>query len=144
MAEIDRPVVVVGWDFSEAAGQVLAWAADYARLAGARLVLVHVVVMEAWGEVPIPPPSSDERGQMRAKMQQAAAEAGVEAQADVLLASSASHALVESALAHHASLICVGRNRTGLARLLLGSVAGQVARSSPVPVLVVPPTAQVA
>jgi nucleotide-binding universal stress UspA family protein len=144
MPETDRPVVVVGWDFSESAGQVLAWAASYARLVGARLVLVHAVELIYTGEMAIPALTSDERGRLVDSMQQAAAAAGVEAQGEVVLASSASTALVETALAHHASLICVGRNRTGLSRLLLGSVAGQVVRSSPVPVLVVPPAATVA
>jgi nucleotide-binding universal stress UspA family protein len=59
----------------------------------------------------------------------------------VQLATSASSALIEVATARRASLLCVGHNRTGLSRLLLGSVASQVVRHSPVPVLVVPPSA---
>ena len=47
--------------------------------------------------------------------------------------------VMEAASRHGASLLCVGRNRTGLTRLLLGSVAAQVARNSAIPVLVVPP-----
>jgi nucleotide-binding universal stress UspA family protein len=141
MPEIDRPVVVVGWDFNESAEQVLAWAGDHARLVDGQLLLVHVLVAEPWVEVALPPLSEEQRRQMLAQMQYAATRAGVEARTEVVLASSASSALLELATAHHASLLCVGRNRTGLSRLLLGSVACQVARHSPVPVLVVPPGA---
>jgi nucleotide-binding universal stress UspA family protein len=134
--------VVVGWDFSENAGQLLSWAADHARGIGARLVLVHVVELQPWLEVPIPPLPDNERARMAAEMQQAAAGVGMEAEVVVPLANSASSALLEVAAARGASLICVGRNRTGLSRLLLGSVASQVVRHSPVPVLVVPALAR--
>jgi nucleotide-binding universal stress UspA family protein len=49
----------------------------------------------------------------------------------------AATAIVETAKAEGADLIVVGSHgRTGIARLMLGSVAGKVVAESPIPVLV--------
>ena len=49
-------------------------------------------------------------------------------------------AILEEAEAFSADLICIGsQGRTGLARALLGSVAGDVLRKCRLPLLVVPP-----
>ena len=141
LAQTPPPIVLLGWDFSETAPQVLTWAADYARYIGGRLVLVHVLEIPPSAEIPFPGTSKEEIDRIKASMEQAAARHGVDALVEVVMSHSASKALIDAATYHGASMLCVGRNRTGLRRLLLGSVANQVARNSPIPVLIVPPSA---
>ncbi|MCR9244331.1 MAG: universal stress protein [bacterium] len=63
----------------------------------------------------------------------------------LLEAATVSQAIVEHAAAERASYVCMATHgRSGLRRLLLGSVAEQVIRHSNVPVIVYPPGAEAA
>ena len=68
------------------------------------------------------------------------AEGAEEAQADVRLSPNAAETIVDYAKDLHADVIVVGTHgRSGVSRLLMGSVAEHVVRSAPCPVLVVRP-----
>jgi len=150
-AEAVPGTIVVGVDGSPASQAALRWAAEEARLRGARLVVVH-----AWTYVPpapigqpgmIPMPAGDLAGQLEAERN--AAEAELEAaigeafpgqpQVEVetrLVEGDPAEALGSEA--EGADLIVVGsRGRTGLASALLGSVSRHVVHHAGCPVVVV-------
>lgn len=129
--------VIVGWDFSDAAERALAWAVEYAERFDARIVLVHVVLRAAATDVPLAPVDDAFLAQQAEAMREAAAAHGIEAEPLVLVAASISGALIDAATSRGASLLCMGHSRSGIARLVLGSVAEQVVQRSPVPVLVI-------
>jgi nucleotide-binding universal stress UspA family protein len=120
--------ILVATDFSETAGAAVRVAHAYARAFGARLHVFHV----AW---------PDERGltQLFAEL---VAELGTEV--PVVVASyrgDAADEIVRYASGHGIDLIVLGTHgRTGVSRLLMGSVADRVIRTAPCPVLSVPPT----
>jgi nucleotide-binding universal stress UspA family protein len=130
--------IVVGWDF-DTAGPALEWAARQARLANAGLVLVHVAVPHVMGTVEtLPPaPTAEDLGRLAESMRRSAAELGVPVEVELIAGTSASDALLEVARERGAELICVGHGRSLLARMLVGSVANQLVRKSPIPVVVV-------
>jgi nucleotide-binding universal stress UspA family protein len=134
-------------DFSDGARRAMAVAARLAREAGAELVVAH-----AW-HVPAPALPADyaflpqmvqqlsedaQRG-----LDDAAREAvalGAPRVAQVLLSGVAWAAIVDALADPAFDLVVIGtRGRTGLARVLLGSVAEKVVRHAPCPVLAVPP-----
>jgi nucleotide-binding universal stress UspA family protein len=143
--------IVVGVDGSEHGRAALLWAAEEARLRGARLVAVH-----AWTYTPpapigepglVPMPGSDLADELR--LEQEAAERaladtievalgdgrGVELER-LLVEDAAGDALVHAA--HDADLVVVGsRGRGGLKAALLGSVSSHVVHHAPCPVVVV-------
>lgn len=143
--------VVVGVDGSPQSRAALRFAAEEARLRGARLVAVH-----AWAYMPpapvgepgmIPVPVGDYAGQLEAE--RAAAEAELErALADAfpegppveverrVVEGDPAHVLEQEA--EHADLLVVGsKGRTGLASVLLGSVTRHVVDHARCPVVVV-------
>jgi nucleotide-binding universal stress UspA family protein len=143
--------IVVGIDGSEHARAALRFAAEEARLRGARLLAVH-----AWTFIPPAPigepgmiaiPAGDLAGDLQAE--RAAAEATLdravrEALPDttglqlerLLVEDEAGQAIVEAA--KEADLVVVGtRARGTLARALLGSVSEHVLRHAPCPVVIV-------
>ena len=143
--------IVVGVDGSEPSRDALRWAAEEARLRGARVRAVHV-----WTFVPptpigepgmIPMPTGDYAGQLNAE--QGAARAELEAALADAFPSGASveidSALVEgdageqlAAEAEGADLLVVGsRGRSGIASVLLGSVSSHLVSHAPCPVVVV-------
>jgi nucleotide-binding universal stress UspA family protein len=122
--------ILVATDFSESAVTALHTAVRYARPFGARIHLLHVW---APGEVEVTKLLAD-----------AAAQAG----SDVPVAVAATggdpaHEVLRYAARHQIALIVVGTHgRTGVSRVLLGSVAERVTRGATCPVLVVPPMAE--
>jgi nucleotide-binding universal stress UspA family protein len=147
---VSKPIVV-GIDGSDASKEALRWAAEEAKLRGARLVGVH-----AWTFVPPQPigdpgllavPAGDLPGQLDAERH--VAEGIVrEAEADVLTAvpgiefeqklieGDAADALV--AESESAELVVVGSHgRSGLRAALLGSVSRHVTSHAACPVVVV-------
>lgn len=67
-------------------------------------------------------------------------EQGVDAVAEVVMGSDAAAAIIEYARTHNVDVIAMATHgRTGIARLLLGSVAEEVVRSGVAPVLLVRP-----
>jgi nucleotide-binding universal stress UspA family protein len=145
--------IVVGVDGSAASLEALEWAADEARLRGAKLVALH-----SWVFVPAAPigdpgmiaiPAGDLAGQLEAESEAARAElsesisatlgaaAGVEVEAR-LVEGDAGDALVAASAG--ADLVVVGSHgRSGLRAAILGSVSRQVVDHAHCPVVVVRP-----
>lgn len=139
-------------DFSPASRPAFALARRLAGALGARLVLFHAydgVVPVAAGSTPMAttlPPSVVEdlwaesrRAGQRGLGRLAAAARKDRLRVKVRLAiGPAAPAIVKAARRERAGLVVVGTHgRTGLSRLLLGSVAERVVRTSPCPVLTV-------
>ena len=141
--------VVVATDFSDGAERALTVAIRFAKLLGATVDIVHVYPMAAAGVlspipgvVPMPPPPPDVIDEIERRLDALATqvrEAGVKG----LTTSLEGRAAIEIvAYAHRVStdLIVMGTHgRTGIRRVLLGSVAEQVLRQARCPLLVVPP-----
>lgn len=124
--------VVFATDFSPAAREAETLARELARQAGATLHLVHV----------LPLASSPGEAAQRLATIEAAFGAGLQG-VTALLFGSAARAIVAYARAQGADLIVVGTHgRTGVSRMLMGSVAEAVARLAPCPVLTVPAIAE--
>jgi len=113
--------------------------------AGARVVFCSVVDLAApfpLVDIPLPPPppsADDLRAQARAVCEEAlhnARSRGVRAESTVVEDRPAA-GILSCARAHGSDAIAIGSHgRTGLARILLGSVAEEVIRRSAVPVIV--------
>ena len=141
-----RPIprtVVFATDFSRASGPAWKTALDLARSVGARLRIVHAHVPLAegqalrWAYVEAERELlADARKRLEA-LRRAAQRAGV--RADILLLRGAPHQVIgRAARTVPDAWIVVGtRGRTGLPRLLLGSVATRVVATAPCPVLAV-------
>ena len=140
--------ILVPTDFSPASDAALAQAREFASALGASLRLVHVFddpfvagAMAADGQMFLP-------AEMRAQLV-----AGVETRLQerltatvntalghdtVLLTGPVAKTIVEYARSHAVDLIVMGTHgRSGVAHLLLGSVAERVVRTAPCPVLTV-------
>jgi nucleotide-binding universal stress UspA family protein len=148
MAMKDNPkLIVVATDGSPPADKALDYAVAHAKLVGARLRVVTVLEYQVYGmgagalgpQVAAVYPQADEAA--TAVVTSAAARArraGIECDEVLLRAHEASSAIVRDAEAAGADLIIVGSHgRTGLSRMLLGSVAERVVRLAASPVLVV-------
>jgi nucleotide-binding universal stress UspA family protein len=140
--------ILLASDFSPASRPAVREAITLARATGATLVIAHVL------EEPIPfspdgyvlPRIYDElaqavRAQAQKKMQALLAlarKAGVSA-SGLLLRGAPHEAIVRAARAHGARQIVVGTHgRSGVSRLILGSVAAKVVAAATCPTLVVP------
>jgi nucleotide-binding universal stress UspA family protein len=131
--------VVVALDGSEAAETILPAAAELARLRQGGLNLVKValpvVAGSGLGEIPLTFPSEDPLPYLKSVAGRLAAD-GVTA-TPVGLEGRAASEILRHARESKAGLIAMTTHgRTGLARLLLGSIAEEVLRHSPCPVLV--------
>lgn len=138
-------------DFSAGSQRALRQAARLAREADAALLLAHVWYMPALAvtKLPVLPPDSVEAildDEERA-LADAAAEAtrlGVTRVETAFLTGVPARELVELARGAAIDLVVVGTHgRTGLDRVLLGSVAERVIRQAPCPVLAVPSRGEV-
>ncbi|MEQ1502085.1 MAG: universal stress protein, partial [Myxococcota bacterium] len=116
------------------------WAQTYVRKVGGSIVLVHTLdpVVAVPTDMPMPPPLTvEELGAIEESVRVAARAQGAVVEAEVVLASSPGSAIVDAAIRRGATAICVGTHgRTGLARLVLGSVAETVIRRATIPVIV--------
>jgi nucleotide-binding universal stress UspA family protein len=127
-------------DFSEYSDAALRYASSLAQEAGAKLYLVHVddsqVPYDAGYAAYIAPPSNPEVLQQRLEEKRPSIE-GVEYEHKLLFGHPAD-GIVEFAQEHDVDLIVLGTHgRTGVARLLMGSIAEAVVRRAPCPVLTV-------
>jgi nucleotide-binding universal stress UspA family protein len=133
---IDR--IFVGYDFSESAQEAVRYGEVLADLYGADLSLVHVVrELMVPMEYEVEMPDVDvEAVKARAKT---ALEDVSEHEHNVLVSTGhPARRLVELAEDHDADLLVIATHgRTGLRRVLLGSVAEQVIRQAPCPVFTV-------
>ena len=134
--------IVVPTDGSEGMARVLAHAADLARAHGAILDFVYVVNTAAFANLPMETSwegvreSLQEEGEVALEEAERAVE-GVGTEHHVLEGSPARE-IVAYAERSGADLVVMGTHgRGGINRILIGSVAERVVRSSPVPVLTV-------
>src|SRR5579859_3671624 len=139
--------IVVGVDGSEGSGRAVEWAAEEARLRGARLRLVHAWYPPAalYGGFGMPGVSAEVIDDFRVLAEKqledvhtkhAAAFDGLDVERR-LVEDVAAPALLEAAAG--ADLLVVGtRGHGGFTGLLLGSVSQQCAHHAPCPVVIVP------
>lgn len=139
--------VLAPTDFSDRAAGAVRYAAEFAEKFGAELVLLHVVqdlgLVLPDAVMPTPMPAADltqliDSG--RAGLDNLTKDldiARLNPKREVRVGSPAGE-IVTAAADLKADLICIGTHgRTGLAHLLLGSVAEKIVRESPCPVLTV-------
>ena len=127
-------------DFSEHSKYAFWLACALARDYGARLVMVHVVAAPAivYGEGVVPPNAEELRAAAREQLDGLRVPQGNVRAERRLQEGDAVTAILGVAQELHADLIVMGTHgRTGLGRLLMGSVAEQVVRKASCPVLTV-------
>lgn len=134
--------IVVPTDGSEGMGRVLAHAADLARAHGATLDFVYVVNAAAFANLPMETSWEGVRESLREEGEAAldSAEGTVQRVSTErhVLEGGPAREIVAYADRSGADLVVMGTHgRGGINRILLGSVAERVVRSSPVPVLTV-------
>lgn len=136
--------VLVPTDLSPESLRPLQEAADLVRASGGRLTLLTVVpdLEVAPHGAPLAPPLGDPSvagrlEEARAELSRIAADlAGVEVEVAVLAAPDVAQAVVDEAVGRSADLVALSTHgHTGWRRWALGSVAEQVVRRCPVPVL---------
>jgi nucleotide-binding universal stress UspA family protein len=139
-----KPKILVAFDFSTSAERALAWAADLQETTGAApLQLVHVINSRppGTGDVPLEIllPTNDEISGIERSMVEAARKQGATARAEVVIrASAVGDIVLDVARGMGADLIVMGTHgRSGVKRLLLGSVAEHVVRHADCPVVTV-------
>jgi nucleotide-binding universal stress UspA family protein len=123
-------------DFSERSEHAFHLACSLARDHGARVVLLHVVSIPvaAYEGVVLPPPIEEATEDAKRRLSQMEP-AGIPVEHRVA-EGDAAEMILRVAEEVHADLIVMGTHgRTGLGRLLMGSVAEQVVRKAPCPVL---------
>lgn len=126
-------------DFSDRSGHALHLATALARDYGARLMVLHVIhrPVVAYGEGIIPPDPEATWEEARAQLDGLLLPGGFAAERKLAEGDPAA-VILHFAREHHADLVVMGTHgRTGLGRLLMGSVAEQVVRRAPCPVLTV-------
>ena len=131
-------VVVVGVDGSEGAQRALEWAADEARLRGARLraVCVWSYLDQAGGSFDPSYGEDDARRLLDGAVDSVAGAAGIDVER-LTVNDLPARGLLDSAA--DADLVVVGaRGMGGFQGLLLGSVSQQVVQHAPCPVVIVP------
>lgn len=134
--------VLVPLDGTETAAHALPVAARYADAFAARVTLLRVLppLSSESPRASAGPPSPISRDAAMDALEEAAVplrDAGLTVSSEAVMAGSPSVAILQYAGDQHADLIVMGTGAPGkVKRLLLGSVADQVIRGSPVPVLV--------
>lgn len=146
--------VVVAIDFSEGSDRALTAAIRFAKGLGAAVDLVHVYPMPGTGVsspitgvVPMPPPGPEILEGIQRGLDERAAKARAAGLACETAnpQGNAADEIVAYADRVAAELIVAGTHgRTGLRRVLLGSVAEQILHKAHRPVLVVPPARETA
>lgn len=137
--------IVIGLDFSECSDAALDWAATVVREWDAELIAVHAIGVSALSPdyepsanfMPMVEALTEER---RRTLDKRLSEHGLTARA-VVSRAAPGEAIHEVAKAEGADLIVMGTHGRGpIGRFFLGSVALQVLRSAPCPVVTVHPT----
>ena len=127
-------------DFSEPSQHALGLACALARDYGARLIVLHVTELPtvAYGEGVVPPNPEDLRAAAQEQLDRLQVPQGNVRAERRLEQGDAVTQILRVAQEAHADLIVLGTHgRTGLGRLLMGSVAEQVVRRAACPVLTV-------
>ena len=127
-------------DFSPFGNEALRWATALARDSGAKLIIVHVEeppMAYGGGEMYLGSEEGDREELRRALVQVVPTDSKVAFEHKLLVGDPAT-AIVETADQENADLIVIGTHgRTGLTRLLMGSVAEAVVRRAKCPVLTI-------
>jgi len=126
-------------DFSERAAAAFHVACALARDHGAALTVLHVreVPTVAFAEFgAVPPPTLPSRAEVMEKLKEFEPPDG-SVHVEYLIADGVpAEEIVRTATDHHCDMIVMGTHgRTGLGRLMMGSVAEEVVRKAPCPVL---------
>jgi nucleotide-binding universal stress UspA family protein len=139
-----KPTILVPFDFSETAQRALAWAADLQRSTGAPpLRLIHAISARPVGTIEAPletilPNESEIVGLEREMVEKARAHDAPATAAVRIRSSSVGDILVDAARDLGVELVVMGSHgRTGVKRMLLGSVAEHVLRHANCPVVTV-------
>jgi nucleotide-binding universal stress UspA family protein len=127
-------------DFSPSASEALQIASSLARQHGAKLIVLHVAqrpVTNVAG-MPVPPPPVIDRTGLKAQLDaQATGMKNIAVEARLVEGEPAS-TIVDLARETASDIIVIGSHgRTGLSRLLMGSIAEHVVRKASCPVLTV-------
>jgi nucleotide-binding universal stress UspA family protein len=138
--------VLVAFDFSETSKHALTYGINLTRGFGGRLHVLHVADMisptaaQFYPEGPGDPEAKASGLALRYLRDVLAAEGAEDATAEVRVSPTPADEIVDCAKKIHADIIVVGTHgRSGIPRLLIGSVAEHVVRNAPCPVLVVRP-----
>jgi nucleotide-binding universal stress UspA family protein len=141
--------ILIGTDGSATSEHAAALAVDLARTHGAKLTALYVVDPYPYLGIGETNPlgfqaymaaAQEHAAQAHAKVEQLCRQSNPPIPLEVRLVEdvAAARGIVETATNEGADLVIVGSHgRTGVARLVLGSVAAKVVAQSPVPVLVV-------
>jgi len=141
--------ILVAFDFSEPAGRALRWAHELAKASAAKLEVLHVhpdiYDGRSTPELGLPWPSAGQEERYLRFLEQelkAAVCAALGAQAGELplhiVRGDPVKRILATAQQISADLVCVGATgKSGVQRLLLGSVSEYVLRSSTLPVLII-------
>jgi nucleotide-binding universal stress UspA family protein len=134
------PIILHPTDFSEPAGRAFRLAASIARSEGARLQVLHVIPPEAAEFRPLPGDRPvDVVSQRLEQLRSEAPGTTIELR---IIPGDAVEEILKTARETGCTLIVMGTlGLTGLARFILGSVAEQVVRKAPCPVMTVKATA---
>lgn len=127
-------------DFSKQSRNAFEVACALARDYGAKLIVTHVVAppVIVFGEGVIAPEMENTRPQLQKQLQQVLPRQGTIAIEHYLIDGDMAPEIVRMAKEHHCDVIVMGTHgRTGVGRMLLGSVAEQVVRRAPCPVLTI-------
>jgi universal stress protein A len=131
--------ILVATDFGEAADAALAYARGLARIVGGTLHLLHVTENQFLRPMAANPHHAEEA--VRKRLHELLSDQdrrGLEADVTLEISDAPADAIVEYAHRIAADLIVMGTHgRTGLDRLITGSVAEHVVRTAPCPVLTV-------
>lgn len=140
--------VLVATDFSETSGVALKYGRNLARTFGATLHVVHAVDLLA-ARIPMSQGHGYDLDKLQREIEESARTALAElvtdddrktlhAQQAVMAALSPSDAILDYARDKMIDIIVIGTHgRTGLSRLVMGSVAERIVRNAPCPVLTV-------
>ena len=127
-------------DFSEHSGNALHLAVALARDYAARLVVLHVALPPTiiYGEGVVPPEPETYLGEAREQLRRLTIPADIGAAERRLVEGDPAKEIVRAVREAGIDLVVMGTHgRTGLSRLLMGSVAEKTVRRAPCPVLTV-------
>jgi nucleotide-binding universal stress UspA family protein len=128
-------------DFSEPSQNAFHLACSLARDHGARLVVLHVEpppILAFGGVMTPPPPPEPNRAELLAQLRELRAPDPKVRVEHLLAEGDAADEILRVAQGMHSDLIVLGTHgRTGLGRLLMGSVVEKVVRKAACPVLTV-------
>ena len=142
--------ILIATDFSDASDSALAYAKSMARNSDSELLLVHVAAPVAHIAIPEGAWADDDSARIDAELH-ATQSAGAALRSEGFKAKElcafggVANEITQAAAGHHADLIVTGTHcRKGLNRLIFGSDAESILRSTNLPVLIVGPKATAA